>query len=257
VPEPAGALTFSRRSLHGQIAAEIGEQIMHGRLAPGDVLPNEEDWSRRLGISRTALREAIKVLAGKGLIESRPKTGTRVRAREFWNILDPDILAWRLTVRRGGDYAHELFELRRVIEPAACTLAAERATADQLARLDRACDGMELAGDDGELFAAPDLLFHQTILRMTGNELIASLAALIEAALSMSFRLSNANPAGQRHSVPLHRAVALAIRARDGGRACKAMIVLLDGSEEDVRRAMAARPAAVAAARPAMLRHRK
>lgn len=238
-------LTFSRRSLHGRVAAEIGERIVRGQLKPGDVLPNEEEWSRRLGVSRTVLREAIKVLAAKGLIESRPKTGTRVRPREYWNFLDPDMLSWRLTARGLGDDPDELFELRRMIEPAACALAAERATLAQLGVLDQALRGMAFAGEDGELWVAPDLLFHQTILRMTGNELIASLAALIEAALTMSFRLSNTNPAGQSHSLPLHRAVAEAIRARDGARARKAMVVLINRSQDDVRRALAARKPAV------------
>src|SRR5712692_8302865 len=209
---------FSRRSLHGRVAHEIGLRIVRGEMVPGEVLPNEADWSALLDVSRTALREAIKVLAAKGLIESRPKTGTRVRPRESWNFLDPDILSWRAAASSGDAYAHELFELRRVIEPAACALAAPRATAQQLRAMDEALRGMELAGENGELFAGPDLLFHQTILRMTGNELIASLAALIEAALSLSFQLSNANPAGQSHSVPLHRAIMTAIAARDGAR---------------------------------------
>lgn len=211
---------------------------MRGEWPPGSALPNESEWSARLGVSRTALREASKVLAAKGLIESRPKTGTRVRPRESWNFLDPDVLAWQLEARRSGDYARDLFELRRLIEPAASALAAERATRGQLATLEEAYRGMEAAGDDGELWVAPDLLFHQTILRMTRNELIGSLAALIESALALSFRLSNDNPAGQSHSLPLHRAVLVQIRARDGERARLAMTVLLDHAEEDVRDAM-------------------
>src|SRR5579871_5277797 len=86
--------TFSRRSLHGQVAHDIGRRILGGLVKPGELLPSETELSQRLGVSRTALREAIKVLAGKGLIESRPKTGTRVRPRESWNFLDPDVLTW-------------------------------------------------------------------------------------------------------------------------------------------------------------------
>jgi DNA-binding FadR family transcriptional regulator len=85
---------FSRRSLHGQVAHDIGRRILGGLVKPGELLPCETELSHTLGVSRTALREAIKVLSGKGLIESRPKTGTRIRPRESWNFLDPDGLTW-------------------------------------------------------------------------------------------------------------------------------------------------------------------
>ena len=88
--------TYSNRSLHGRLAHRIGMQILRGELPAGAALPSEDVWSAKLDVSRTALREAIKVLAAKGLIESRPRTGARVCARERWNFLDPDVLAWRL-----------------------------------------------------------------------------------------------------------------------------------------------------------------
>ncbi|RVA85834.1 FadR family transcriptional regulator, partial [Mesorhizobium sp. M7A.F.Ca.US.006.04.2.1] len=97
---------------------------------------------------------------------------------------------------------------------------------------------MEAVVDDGDRFAKPDLLFHQTILRMTGNELIGSLAALVETALVTSFRLSNDNPEGQRPSLPLHREVAEKIAAGDATGAQKALLVLIDNAEEDVRRSV-------------------
>ncbi|RUX73036.1 FadR family transcriptional regulator, partial [Mesorhizobium sp. M2A.F.Ca.ET.040.01.1.1] len=107
-----------------------------------------------------------------------------------------------------------------------------------LADLNAALAEMEVVGDDGDRFAKPDLIFHQTILRMTGNELIGSLAALVETALMMSFRLSNDNPEGQRHSLPLHREVAEKIAAGDGSGAQQALLVLIDNAEEDVRRSV-------------------
>jgi DNA-binding FadR family transcriptional regulator len=115
------------------------------------------------------------------------------------------------------------------------SLVAECATPEQIEELFAALSQMEAVGDDGEQFAKPDLVFHQTILRMTGNELMGSLAALIETALMMSFRLSNDNPRGQVHSLPLHREVAERIAARDAVGAQRALIVLLDNAEEDVR----------------------
>ena len=232
---------FSRRSLHGRVAHEIGARIVRGEMVPGEALPNEADWSARLKVSRTALREAIKVLAAKGLIESRPKTGTRVRPREDWNFLDPDVLAWRLAAAPIDRYVKDLFELRRVIEPAAASLAALRATATEIERIEDAYRGLEAAGDDGELWVEPDLRFHQAIIQTTDNELIGALGALIETALTMSFRLSNDNPAGQRHALPLHYGVLAAIRAGDGEGARRAMLLLLDHSEEDVRRSVSSR----------------
>src|ERR671936_3107405 len=89
------APTYPRRGLHGAIVHDIGVRIMRGELQPGDLLPTEEELRGELAVSRTVLREAIKVLAAKGLVESRPKTGTRVRPRQSWNLLDPDVLAWQ------------------------------------------------------------------------------------------------------------------------------------------------------------------
>lgn len=227
--------------LHAMVLNQIGLSIVQGELAPGDPLPNADDWSAAYGVSRTVLREVIKVLAGKGLIESRTKTGMRVRPRSNWNFLDPDVLAWRYSARVSEADVRELFELRRAIEPMAGALAAERATPDQIAQLEAVLVEMEGVADDGERFAEPDLVFHQMILRMTGNELIGSLAALIETALLMSFRLSNDNPHGHRHSMPLHRDVAGSISGRDATGARQALLALLDQAEEDVRRAIAAR----------------
>jgi DNA-binding FadR family transcriptional regulator len=225
-------------SMHAAAVEQIGSWIVQGRFLPGEVLPSADDSSDMIGVSRSVLREAIKVLAGKGLVESRPKTGTRVRPRSDWNFLDPDVLSWRYSGAINPSDARALFELRRAIEPMSAALAAQRATPEQIAELNAALMEMEQHCDDNDRFAEPDLVFHQTILRMTGNELIGSLAALIETALTMSFRLSNDNPEGQRPSLPLHRDVAVRIAARDASGAREALLVLLDHAEEDVRRAV-------------------
>lgn len=228
-------------SLHIRVLSEIGQSIVRGDLLPGDPLPNADDWSAAHGVSRTVLREVIKVLAGKGMVESRPKIGTRVRPRTDWNFLDPDVLLWRYGGRTTADDARSLFELRRAIEPTAGALAAERASPAEIKHLRGLLVDMERAGDDGARFAVPDLAFHQAILRMSGNELIGSLAALIETALVISFRLSDDNPQGQGHSLPLHQQVVDSIEKGDGAAAGRALVSLLDGAEEDVKRALAAR----------------
>lgn len=233
--------TFSRRSLHGQVAHDIGRRILGGLVKPGELLPSETELSQRLGVSRTALREAIKVLAGKGLIESRPKTGTRVRPRESWNFLDPDVLTWAFDGNAAEHYVDELYELRRVIEPAAAAFAADRASVADIARMEAAFEAMSGA-EDGASFSAPDMAFHLSILRATGNELLRSLGSVVEVALSISIRLSIANPRGFRHSLPLHGAVLKAIRRHDGPGAREAMMLLIDVSKRDIAAGLAASP---------------
>lgn len=228
-------------SLYSRLLNDIGQSIVRGELAPGDQLPNADDWSAAHGVSRTVLREVVKVLANKGMVEMRPKTGTRVRPRRHWNFLDPDVLVWRYGSRTTAQEARSLFELRRAIEPMAAALAAERASADEIGQLRALLSQMEQAGDDGERFSVPDLAFHQAILRMSGNELIGSLAALIETALLISFRLTDDNPEGQGHSLTLHQAIVDRIAERNPVAASTAIIALLDEAEKDVKRSLLAR----------------
>ena len=231
--------TFSRRSLHGQVVHEIGRRILGGLVKPGELLPSETELSQRLGVSRTALREALKVLAGKGLIESRPKTGTRVRPRESWNFLDPDVLTWAFDGSAAEHYADELYELRRVVEPAAAAFAADRASVADIARMQAAFEAMNRA-EDGNAFTGPDMNFHLAILRATGNELFRSLGSVVEVALSISIRLSVANPRGFKHSLPLHGAVLKAIRRHDAPGARETMMLLIDVAKRDIAAGLSA-----------------
>ena len=118
---------FSPR-IHGTIAHDIGVEIVSGLRKPGDVFGGEIEASEALGVSRTAYREAIRILAAKGLVESRPKAGTRVTPRSRWNMLDVDVLAWTFEGEPDTDFIIDLFELRGVIEPAAAAFAAARRT---------------------------------------------------------------------------------------------------------------------------------
>lgn len=228
--------TFSRRSLHGQVAHEIGARIIRGKLAPGETLPNESDLSLEMKVSRTALREAIKLLSAKGLVESRPKTGTRIRPRSSWNMLDPDVLSWLVSDGAFEDYADDLFEMRRVVEPAAAAIAATRGDKAAIAEIKKAYEGMVAAGEDVEAGVEPDLRFHQAILTATGNEFIAPLGALIDSALATSFRFSISLPGAKINSLPRHEAVLKAIAAGDGEGARKAMEILLSDAMDDFHR---------------------
>ena len=242
--------TFSRRNLHGQVVHEIGTRILGGEFPPGAVLPSEARLGAELRVSRTALREAIKVLAAKGLIESRTKIGTRVRPREQWNILDPDILAWAFSAGDAGHHAIALTEVRRILEPAAAALAARRAAAEGIAGIQEAYDGMVAAVDDAAATVAADLLFHQSILAATGNEFLAPMGYLIESALAASFKLSGSTPAARRKALPLHAAILGRIRDGDAAGAEAAMHRLLRATKTDIEIVTGRRGKSARAPRP-------
>ena len=143
---------------------------------PGTLLPTEPVFSAELNISRTAYREAIKVLAAKGVVEPRPKVGTRVQPRNKWNMLDPDVLSWAFSAGPNIKHARALFEVRKIIEPAAVAMAAERRSEEDAARIGAAFTAMDDAGDDIDARIAADLRFHQAILDLSRCSLLRALA---------------------------------------------------------------------------------
>ncbi|MPY89983.1 MAG: FCD domain-containing protein [Luteitalea sp.] len=215
---------YPSRNLHGQIVHAIGRQILRGDLRPGEPVPVQRD----LPASRTALREAIKVLAAKGLVETRPKTGTRVRTREAWNLLDPDVLAWRQAGAPPRPFLRSLTEVRNIIEPAAAALAAKRARAADIAAIERAYRDMEAAMPteavaDVTPFVEADTRFHAAILQAGGNDILEQMSRVVYAALRVSLEATSRIPGSARASLPRHRAVLDAIRARKPRRAAEAM----------------------------------
>lgn len=226
--------TFSCRSLHGQVAHKIGLRIVSGELAPGSVMQTEEAASAELKVSRTAYREAMKVLSAKGLVESRPRAGTRVRSRDQWNMLDPDLLSWSFTTGPNPEFARSLFEIRQMVEPAAAALAAERAIAGDLDTIEEALTGMKERDPASRDAIQADLAFHLGILAASGNELLVSLGFLIESALAQSFELSTYRPGARENSVPLHEAVFVEIRGSRPESARDAMSRLLTEARADI-----------------------
>lgn len=223
------------RSLHGQVVQELGRLIVGGGIAPGENLPREELLAERMHVSRTALREAMKVLSAKGLIESRQKTGTRVRAVIHWNQLDADVLAWRCALMPTDDFVEKLVEMREIIEPAAAASAARNRSEEELATLDAAYAAMADAVDR-EAWATADLAFHEAILHATHNELLASLFAVIETALGSYFQLSAQTASNFKYSLPHHKKVLDAIRRRHPEVARQAMLATVTDSRRNIRR---------------------
>lgn len=213
--------------IHGTIAHDIGVEIVGGVRKPGDVFGGEIEASEALGISRTAYREAIRILAAKGLVESRPKAGTRVTARHRWNLLDPDVLAWTFEGEPDPEFILDLFELRSVIEPAAAAFAARRRTQEQLDDMKAALDDMARLGLAVSEGRAADQRFHRAILAAAGNEALAALASSVGAAVSWTTTYKQRTRALPRDPLPDHILVHDAIVARDSQAAHGAMARLL------------------------------
>ena len=222
----------TRRGIHGQIVEEVGNRIVRGDWQPGEQLPDESVFGAELDVSRTVVREAMKVLSEKGLIASRPRIGTRVSSRDHWNHLDPDVLKWIFANNPTKKDADDLIELRRMIEPSAAKLAAKRISDNEIEALRQAFQEMVDAGDDVEKGIEPDLRYHHTILKASGNQMLVPLGHTIEAALAACFRLSSSVPSERAVSLARHESVMNAIAAHDGDLAEEAMCNLIDRSQE-------------------------
>lgn len=168
------SISGSKRSLHVQVAREIARGILSGKLPQGSILPGEMVLCEQFGISRTALREAVKLLTSKGLLESRPKVGTRVINRAYWNFLDPQLIEWMDGLADTDQFCGQFLGLRRAIEPEACALAAIHATAEQRIELSETFQQMvdvaEAEEFDHEKWMEVDTRFHSLIFNATGND---------------------------------------------------------------------------------------
>ena len=252
---PTGSLTTSNNSerrralrLHGTIARDIGVRIVSGRIAPGRVLNGEIEASERLKVSRTAYREAVRILAAKGLIESRPKLGTRVSEPHCWHLLDPDVISWIFTGTPDERLLRALFELRTIVEPAAAALAADKRSPEQLQALRRALDEMAastLAAEEGR---QADRNFHSVLLEASGNPFLASLESSVAAAVNWTTVFKQRRRPLPRDPLPDHERVYEAVASRDTAAAREAMaelvhLALLDTTGDGPVRPRAARRA--------------
>lgn len=220
------------------IAREVARLILTGVWREGTTLPREIELASRFDVSRASLREALSLLKAKGLIASKQKAGTHVRARFDWNMLDEELLNWTLAALPTQEFAKQILEVRRIVEPEACAICAVRGTDEDFARIERAYRGMDAAGMDRVAYAEPDLQFHRGILIATGNDFLIAFGATVAAALRMSFDLSSTNPGAPRKSLAYHRAVLDEIWARNADGARQAMHKLMDLTEQNIVSAM-------------------
>ncbi|HEY8356046.1 MAG TPA: FadR/GntR family transcriptional regulator [Ramlibacter sp.] len=229
------------RNVHGNTVDHLGAAIVAGRYAPGASIPPEPLLCEELGVSRTVVREAVKSLIAKGLVSSGPKVGTRVLPSDEWNWFDRDVIVWQSRAGLTREFLRDLQELRRVVEPAAVRLAAERATPQDIVGIEAAYAGMKRAVEEGGDYVTHDLRFHQGLLRASHNRMVAQMSKALAALLRTSFEISTSRQDGPKLSLPLHRAVVDAVIARDAAAAERAILVLIDGAREDIETVLASR----------------
>ena len=227
--------TRGRRRLPGSIADDLGIAIVRGRYRPGHIFSGEIEASTKLGVSRSAYREAMRILVAKGMVSSRPKTGTKVNPQGMWHLLDPEVLGWAFRHEPDTALVANLFELRMTIEPAAADLAARRRTLSHLATMEQALVGMERLGLAAEEGRKADCLFHETLLEATGNAFFVSLSAGMAAAIHWTTVYKTRASPLPRDPMPAHQRVFAAIRAEDPTGARQATADLVQMAFEDTR----------------------
>lgn len=208
----------SKKPTRGQVPAVVdilGLRMAAGEYQEGEVLPVEQDLADSLEVGRNALREAVKVLSGKGLISTAPRSGTKVRPRGEWNMLDPDVLRWHADPDIATEkFMLDLIEMRGIIEPKAAELAAVRATKEEVAAILSAYDTMAGSGDDRQARLEADIQFHSAILRASHNEVLNHFKYAIAAYLKAHFK-HGGEVSGEIDDKDLgrHRQIAWAIAA--------------------------------------------
>jgi DNA-binding FadR family transcriptional regulator len=226
-PGPTPKLPGKSLRLHGTIARKLGILIVSGKYRPGDLLGGEIISSERLSVSRTAYREAVRILAAKGLVDARPKVGTRVMPQSMWHLLDPDVLDWTFDSEPDLVLLNSLFELRNVVESAAAGMAAQRRSSEHLQVMRSALEDMAmhtLATEKGRL---ADLEFHTALLRATGNPFIISMANGVRAAIRTTTIYKQRKQPLRRDPLPDHWRVFEAIAAKKPAEAQEAMTALI------------------------------
>ncbi|GLS32659.1 DNA-binding transcriptional regulator, FadR family [Mesorhizobium albiziae] len=231
------ALKLPRPRVLPNVVRAIASDVLSRRYPPGAMLPRESDLGTEYGVSRTVIREALKVLAAKGLVLSRPRVGTIVCDRNKWSIIDPQVLAWYTPDTIDPQLLDAILETRRAIEPLVVELAATRATLREIADLETAWKGMAAAGATVELFVRSDTAFHQLLYGACHNPIFRQIGGLIETALNFT-QEATANSVDRRdEAVKAHFGIIEALRMRDGAAAREATNKILDMAARDLERA--------------------
>ncbi|MEO8346792.1 MAG: FadR/GntR family transcriptional regulator [Betaproteobacteria bacterium] len=233
--KPSAPTVAARRLKSEHVVDALGFRIVSGALQSGELLPTEAELSLQMGISRPSLREGLRALAQKGLVQGRTRRGTTVNPRTHWNILDEDVLRWLAVAPPDPAFFMDLLDIRMIIEPAAARLAASRATPAQVLAIETAYHGMVASTPhDMETCCAHDLALHEQIITATGNQMLIHFAAAIRTALLACVRIASNARESYVNSLAEHQAVVVAIRRRDPAEAELAMRKLLAGTARDL-----------------------
>ncbi len=222
-------------TMSAQVANHIGVRIVSGEFLPGTSLPIESELCQTYGVSRTTIREAVKSLAGKRLIEVSPKVGTRVLPFAEWNLLDRDVLAWRLQAQFDQKIVEDIFEMRLCFEPRASFLAARDGTAEDFGKIEHYFHELVAAYEQKLPIKATSesaLGFHLAVINASHNGLFVTIGSAVKSALRVSSELLQQHAAQPNEDIALHDAVRTAILARRPSEAADAMTRLLAASRE-------------------------
>ncbi|MCX6465223.1 MAG: FCD domain-containing protein [Pseudonocardiales bacterium] len=219
--------------LHADLLDRLGRTLAGGDLAAGTVLRAEE-LEATYGVSRTVVREAVRVLESMGMVRSRRRVGVVVAERSAWNVFDPMVIRWRLAGPGRDDQLRTLSELRAGFEPAAAAYAAQRATPAQCGALTGAVMDMAVHGRSGDLeaYLAADVVFHRTLLEATGNEMLAALADVVAEVLAGRTHHGLMPDTPNPEAIRLHADVAQAVQSGDAAAARHAMQAIITEAAE-------------------------
>ena len=209
--------TYSKTGVHGRVVHGVGRDIVSGLFKPGDRLPSEVEFTLQYRGSRTVIREAFRVLSAKGLLVARQRSGTSVRSKKYWNLLDPDILAWQKPGNIALEALKNMLEIRECVEPMAARLVSERASLSEIFSLEEICRLMERAvgdGDNRRVFEL-ELSFHNALFECCHNDFLKRMRDIVQAVLLHSQSQRAACRELLPGMVPAHMSLVEKIRMRD------------------------------------------
>ncbi|MCQ4629998.1 FadR family transcriptional regulator [Shinella sp. CPCC 100929] len=244
VSAPEGEAIVRRPRVQKNITRAIASDICADVFPVGGFLPTENELCLRYGVSRTVIRESLKILESKGLVRGRSRVGTVVCAKEEWNILDQQVLEWIGPRIFELDLLKCVLDARRAIEPFAAEFAAERATVQEVAEIERAWEQMRDAEGDVARFTEADVAFHAGLLKASHNQVFMQLASIIRAALEFSLYASNEAVDARGEAVEIHKQLVEALRMRDKAAARDCSHRMLDLAARDLALAIRKHPPA-------------
>lgn len=223
----AGRMTA--RNFHSHVIQELGTGVISGRFPAGSVLPSDAELMDRFQVSRTVLREAIKTLEAKGLVEARPKVGTKVAKRTRWNLFDPQVLSWHLASPPDETFISGLHDVRLQLEPLAAQDMARHRTGEQIRLMHYWLRQMELSASDVTSFSLADFELHRIISDSSRNPFMAALYGVIELSHALAYGPLMQRPDASQllGFVEPHRVLVRQIEARDEANAYSAMQALI------------------------------